>query len=184
MDWNGLSTPHLADACVRLGERPRVAPADLAPLDPAMRVAGPARPVRHFGSVDIFLEAYELATPGEVLVIDNAGRRDEACIGDLTVLEARAAGLSALIVWGLHRDDAELRKIGLPVFSLGTTPVGPLRVDPRSDDALTRARIGAPSVEPGDAVFADADGVLFVAADRLDAAGLPHARYRSLQARQ
>jgi APA family basic amino acid/polyamine antiporter len=31
-------------------------------------------------------------------VIDNAGRRDEGCIGDLTVLEARAAGLAGIVV--------------------------------------------------------------------------------------
>jgi 4-hydroxy-4-methyl-2-oxoglutarate aldolase len=50
-------------------------------------------PVRHYGSVDIFLEAIGAAEPGDILVIDNGGRMDEACIGDLAVLEVQAFGL-------------------------------------------------------------------------------------------
>ena len=45
-------------------------------------------PARHYGSVDVFLEALSSAGPGDVLVIDNGGRTDEACIGDLVALEA------------------------------------------------------------------------------------------------
>jgi regulator of RNase E activity RraA len=37
-------------------------------------------PAQHVGSVDIFLEALEGAAPGEVLVVDNGGRLDEACV--------------------------------------------------------------------------------------------------------
>ena len=55
-----------------------------------MRIAGRALPAKHFGSVDIFLEAMMSAEQGDVLVIDNNGRADEGCIGDLTTLEARA----------------------------------------------------------------------------------------------
>jgi regulator of RNase E activity RraA len=45
-----------------------------------------------------------------VLVIDNQGRTDESCIGDLTVLEARTWGLSGFVVRGLIRDTSELIK--------------------------------------------------------------------------
>lgn len=48
-----------------------------------------------------FLKAFAAARPGDVLVVDNAGRRDEACVGDLTVLEAQAASIAALVVWGV-----------------------------------------------------------------------------------
>jgi regulator of RNase E activity RraA len=58
----------------------------------------------HYGSVDIFLEAMGTAKPGDILVIDNQGRMDEGCIGDLTTLEAQACGLAGIIVWGCHRD--------------------------------------------------------------------------------
>ena len=54
-----LSTPLVADACMRLGLPPRVAPAGLSPIDPKMKVAGAVLPTQHHGSVDVFLEAYE-----------------------------------------------------------------------------------------------------------------------------
>lgn len=157
-----LSTPHLADACLRLGVPVRCAPNAVRPVVPGSRVAGSARPARHFGSVDVFLEALEHAAPGEVLVVDNGGRLDEACVGDLVTLEVQAAGLAGLVIWGLHRDTAELREIGLPVFSLGALPTGPLRLDPQAPDALTFAQIGEAHVTPEDIVFADDDGVLCV----------------------
>ncbi|MGX5680734.1 RraA family protein [Schumannella luteola] len=163
-----LTTAHIADACVRQGIPLRVAPPGLVGVSPGDRCAGRARPVRHAGSVDIYLEALESAEPGDVLVVDNAGRTDEACVGDLVALEVREAGLAGILIWGLHRDTADIRAIGLPVFSLGATPPGPTRVDERAPDALTAATIGAVTVTSADAVFADDDGALVVALDRVD----------------
>jgi len=119
-------------------------------------------PVRHYGSVDIFLEAIGAAEPGDILVIDNGGRMDEACIGDLTVLEVQAFGLGGIVVWGMHRDAEELMQIDLPVFSYGTYAAGPVRLDPRDPDALSSARIGDFLVSKEDVVFGDLDGVIFV----------------------
>jgi regulator of RNase E activity RraA len=157
----------VVDACVRLGMEPRIAPAGLTPLEPGMRVQGRVLPARHCGSVDVFLEALNRATAGDVLVIDNAGLLDEGCIGDLIVLESRNAGVSGIVVWGAHRDSAELRRIGLPVFSYSAVPNGPLRLRTRAGDALDTAYVGAVSVGRGDVVFADDDGAVFVAAREL-----------------
>ncbi len=162
-----LSTAHLADACLRVGVPVQVGPPGLRPLRPGTRLAGRARPAQHVGSVDVFLEALQDATPGEVLVVDNQGRLDEACVGDLVVLECAAAGLAGVVVWGLHRDTAELEAVGLPVLSLGATPVGPQRLDAHPPDALAVAGLGSHRVRPGDLVVGDDDGVLVVPVEAL-----------------
>jgi len=163
-----LSTPLVADACVRCAVPLRAAPAGIRAVTAGQRVAGRVRPARHYGSVDVFLEALGRAGAGDVLVIDNGGRTDEACIGDLVVLEARAAGVAGLVVWGLHRDTPELAAIGLPVFSYGSCPAGPARLDEREPGALATARFGPHLAGREDIVFADDDGVVFVPAGQVD----------------
>jgi regulator of RNase E activity RraA len=159
-----LTTAHLADACLRA--RVPLRCALMRPVVPGSRLAGRAAPARHAGSVDIFLEVLERTGPGHVLVVDNGGRLDEACVGDLVVLEAQAAGLDGVVIWGLHRDTADIKVIGLPVFSLGAIPAGPQRLDARPADALASAAVGDWTVTGADLVLGDDDGVLFVPAAR------------------
>jgi 4-hydroxy-4-methyl-2-oxoglutarate aldolase len=160
--FSSLSTPLVADACIRLGVSFNVAPFGIHPVLSENRVGGRAFPVCHFGSVDVFLEAMNDAEVGDVFVVDNNGRRDEGCIGDLVVIEAIACNLGGIVIWGTHRDTPELQRLGFPVFSYGSWPVGPLRVDERSTDAFKSARFGEYSVTRDDAVFGDLDGILFV----------------------
>src|SRR5260370_38805937 len=170
-----LTTAHLADACIRAQTPVRCAPALLQAVVPGSRLAGRAIPARHAGSVDIFLEAMQGAAAGDVLVVDNSGRLDESCVGDLVVLEAHAAGLDGIVIWGLPRDTADIRAIGLPVISRGAIPTGPPRLASRPSGALERATVGDWTVDREALVLADDAGVLLVplavAADGLTLAG-------------
>ncbi len=135
-----LTTAHLTDGCLRAGVPVRCAPAGTRAVVP----------------------------PGDVLVVDNGGRLDESCVGDLAVLEARSAGLTGVVIWGLHRDTADIRAIGLPVFSLGSVPTGPLSLGERPAGALSSATVGEWTVTTDDWVFGDDDGVVFVPAGHVE----------------
>jgi regulator of RNase E activity RraA len=164
--FSRLTTAHIADGCLRAGIDVRCAPYDIQARRPGQRLAGRALPARHSGSVDVFLEAFGSAQAGDVLVVDNGGRVDESCVGDLVALEATTAGVSGILIWGLNRDSADLVDIDIAVFSLGTLPTGPLSAAPRYDNALQEATVGEWVVTRDDIVFGDEDGALFVSADR------------------
>lgn len=178
-----IATAAIADAAVRLGIPIAVAPVALRALLPGRPFLGPAAPVTHLGSVDVLLETIDDAPPGAVLVVDNGGRRDEACVGDLMLLEAAGAGMAGAVIWGLHRDTAQLREIGLPVFSLGAHPFGPRRVPP-SGPAMRSAVLDGVAVAPGDWIAADDDGVLVLTGDNRDRLFAEARRIQSVEGSQ
>jgi regulator of RNase E activity RraA len=165
-----VTTANLADACLRLAVPFAAAPPAVRPLFPEARCAGRVLPVTHFGSVDVFLEALDGAKEGEVLVIDNDNRADEACIGDLTVLEVAAAGVTGVVLWGLHRDTAELLQIRLPVFTTGSIPLGPRTLRPRTTEPLDPCTFAGSTITRDHVVFAEPDGVLFIPAQSVEPA--------------
>ena len=162
-----LSVAHLADGCLRIGIEMRVV-TGLQPIVPGQRASGRARPVRHYGSVDVFLEALSGAAAGDVLVVDNGDREEEGCIGDLTALEIARAGLSGIVIWGRHRDTAIVRAIPIALFSRGANARGPIRLDPREADTFASARIGDQLVTTSDWVAADDDGIIFIGDDHIE----------------
>jgi len=158
-----VSAANVADACLKLGTLyhclPGVKPAHGAPT-----IAGPSFPVRHAGSVDVFLEAIGRAEPGDILLVDNQARTDEGCIGDLITLETKQAGLAGIVIWGCHRDHDEIGDIGLPMFSLGRSPSGPRSAYGRTA-AIGEALLDGFPVARGQLLICDSDGVLIAASD-------------------
>lgn len=162
-----VTTAHLADACLVVGVDVRCGPSSLGLVAGDERFVGPAQPVRHTGSVDIILEGIDAMPAGAVLVIDDDGRVDRACIGDLTALEAKLAGAVAMVVNGLHRDTAELTEIAMSVMSLGASPTGPLEWSASPEDALAQCRLGTCEVRLGDTVVGDGDGIVILPASHI-----------------
>ncbi|MEU5429636.1 RraA family protein [Streptomyces olivoreticuli] len=152
-------TAALWDAAARLEAPLGLPPRPLSPAVAGMRCSGPLRRIAHTDGVASILEGLDRTVPGEVLLIDNGGRTDEACAGDLVAIESRLAGAAGLILWGCHRDTDELAAIGLPVFSLGPCPASP-HPRPEGSGAGTSLFEG----RDGDTVVADADGVVAVPA--------------------
>ncbi|MFJ8076835.1 RraA family protein [Streptomyces sp. NPDC096176] len=151
-------TAALWDAGIRLGHRLTLPPLPLRPAASGMRLAGPLRRIRHTEGVASILEGLDEAREGDVLFIDNEGRTDEACAGDLVAIEARLAGVAGLVVWGCHRDTDELAVIRLPVFSLGPCPSSPT-LRPDTDGAAEPFPF-----EAGDVAVGDSDGLVLVPA--------------------
>jgi regulator of RNase E activity RraA len=89
-------------------------------------------------------------------------------VGELFATEAKRRGLAGIVVDGLCRDVAGLRRLGLPFFARGTVPASGSTV---SRAALRqRVRCGGVDVGPGDIVFGDDDGLVIAPPDRLAAA--------------
>src|SRR5579872_6499598 len=139
-----LTTAHLADACIRAQVPVRCASALLRAVVPGSRLAGRVCPARHAGSVDAFLEAFETAAPGDVLVVDNGGLLDEACVGDLVALEAHAAGMEGMGSGDCTATPLTLGRSGCRSSAWerssrapsGSTPARPVRWSPPSSETV------------------------------------------------
>ncbi len=99
---------------------------------------------------------------GDVLVIDMQGDHQHACVGTVTSCAARVRGAQGIIVDGVVTDIVELRGAGLPIFGRGTSLLTTkLRADPGSAVGLP-IHCGGVSVQPGDWVVGDDNGLLIV----------------------
>ncbi len=114
--FSSLSTPLVADACVRRQVPLRLAPPGVRPVVMGARVAGRVRPVRHYGSVDVFLEALRVAEPGEVLV-----RNEDAAVTRkvLELLPEKDRSCLLLRFSGMSYSEIA-RAVGVKESSVGT----------------------------------------------------------------
>jgi 4-hydroxy-4-methyl-2-oxoglutarate aldolase len=143
-------------------------------LDPAVRpvwrcprVAGRALPVRTHPADNLPLHlAVERARPGDLLVVDG---REEICgyWGEVLAVAAQQRGIVGLVIDGGVRDTTEQEVLGFPVWSRG---VGVRRTGKFWPGLVGEAiSVAGVPVRPGDAVVADADGVLVLPAEVVEA---------------
>lgn len=148
-----IDTASLSDADKSLA----LLPSAIRALVPGLKMAGRAVTARADADLMSVIGALEIAGPGDVLVV-SAGIDDQAVAGELFGTEAFRRGLAGVVVDGLTRDTAALRRLGLPVYSRGVTSKAP----PAAKVPVIQVRllIGAVEVRPGDLLVGDDDGVI------------------------
>ena len=146
----------------------------IAALRPRMKLAGPALTVDVRPGDNLMIHAaIALAKPGDVLVIDGKGDQTAALMGTIMMAACRQRGIAGVVIDGAVRDSLEIDEMDYPVFSRGTNPNGPTKnVAGRIGHPIS---IGNVAVCSGDLVVADADGVVVIARERVEAL-LPLAR--------
>jgi len=161
-----LATSGISDALDRLGISGQAL--GISPLDPSFSVVGRAftglyQPVDVAGgTVGDYIDDVD---PGQVVVLDNAGRVDATVWGDLLTLVASIRGVAGTVIDGVCRDSARSRELAYPVFSRGRfMRTGKDRV--QMVGVNVPVTIGRVRVRPGDVVVGDGDGVVVVPRER------------------
>jgi RraA family protein len=133
----------------------------VAPLAPTMRLCGPALTVDVRPGDNLMIHAaMAIAKPGDVLVIDGKGDETSALMGEIMVQQCMASGIAGIVVYGAVRDTESIRSLGFPVYAIGANPNGPTKLVPgRINHPVS---VGGVTVQPGDLISADADGVVVV----------------------
>ena len=153
-----LETVYLSDAMNRFGGME----ADVRPAAVGMTVAGPALTVRvRPGDNLMVYKAFQVAQPGDVLVIEARGYTSVAQWGDITSMIAKGLKLAGMVTDGALRDLKGICEVGLPVFAKPSLiPNGALKDGP-GEVNVPVAVAGVP-VLPGDVIVGDAHGVVVV----------------------
>lgn len=133
----------------------------IAPLAPSMRFAGPAITVEVRPGDNLMIHAaMAVAQPGDVIVVDGKGDLSSALMGEIMSQQCVALGIAAVVIDGAVRDSEAIRELGFPMYAAGLNPNGPTKFVPgRLNHPIS---IGGVTVNPGDLVVGDADGVTVI----------------------
>ena len=166
-------TANLSDALDLLGLQGAVPASCLPGQLPGGRVLGQAVTVRNIERAEGVAasvadgrsrmgehEAYNLAEPGDVVVIE--GLIGVSNLGGQSAMAAARAGCAGAVVDGSIRDPDSARQLGFPIWARGVTPItGKWRL--QTVEINGPVRIAGVGVMAGDLVAADEVGVVFVA---------------------
>ena len=166
-----FSTAEISDALDSCGVEGALL--QISTLLPGMKLAGPAYTVRYSAYAekpDNFRAAadYIDEVPAQsVIIIDNNGRDDCTVWGDILTQAALQQGIAGTVIFGAARDVACIRELNYPVFCHSTyMRSGKNRV--YKSDEQCPLTIQSITINPGDIIFADDNGVLVIPVQLLD----------------
>lgn len=156
----------------------------LLPTRPGSKMVGTAKTLRfvpnredlfksHGGGFNAQKRVFDSVGTDEVIVIEARGESGSGTLGDILALRAAARGAAGVVTDGGVRDFTTVADVELPVYTRGAHPAVLGRRHVPWDTDLTIACGGA-TVQPGDIIVADDDGVIVlppaIAEDVADAA--------------
>ena len=171
-EYRVLSTANVSDGLDRLGIAG--CPHGIGPLwDACGKIVGPAAtlklvPVGQASESPVLgtLEAIKRGHPGDVLVIDQAGRMDVNSYGGVAGFTTRHLGLVGCVMDGVTRDIDEFKQLNLPVYGKGF-----IQQSIRNRCACAgygiEVQLGGVTVRPGDLIVADENGICIVPKDKM-----------------
>lgn len=141
----------------------------MKPIDPTVRLAGPALTVDARPADNLILHYAVLkAKPGDVLVVDAKAFMEAGPWGDVLTLQAMKLGVAGLVINGCVRDANLIIELGFPVFCRGLSIKGTGKNQPGKVNVPIC--IGDAIIRPGDIIVGDRDGLVVVAHDEVDTA--------------
>jgi RraA family protein len=111
-------------------------------------------------------KALDMAQEGDVIVVSNGGDRSHSLMGEIMVRHAEFRKLGGIVLDGPVRDIDTIRTLEIPIYATGTTPAGPYKEGP--GEINVNITCGGVSLNPGDLVIGDDDGVVIVPRGDLD----------------
>ncbi|MGF6262553.1 4-hydroxy-4-methyl-2-oxoglutarate aldolase [Paraburkholderia youngii] len=152
-----------AAALHEAGGKIGVLPTSIRPVAPGFRICGTAFTVHSPGGDNLWLHRAILAAkPGDVLVVYANGAYDHGYWGEVMTTAAKVRGLAGLVIDGCVRDADLLEQIGFPVFSRGLSIRGTGKDYGAIGWLNAPVLLGNTTVEPGDLIVGDRDGVVAV----------------------
>ena len=141
----------------------------MKPIDPTVRLAGPALTVDCRPADNLMLHyAVQKAKPGDVLVVDAKGFMEAGPWGDVLTIQAQKVGIAGLVIDGCVRDANLIIELGFPVFCRGLSIKGTGKNQPGKVNVPIT--MGGVTIQPGDIVVGDRDGLVVVPEADIEAA--------------